>query len=157
MINSTSNTSRGARSSYHTEQETGSSFDSNSSTSFVASPEYADYVSSYAHTRGTPPSPPPYDPYTHSILDVDGRRVAVAVAEQWVSCVHCTMDNPPEAMRCEVCFGSLVGFNGAGAIGATGTVGTGTMAGNHINDNNSDTAAIAVPAELAHQFGQRRT
>lgn len=35
--------------------------------------------------------------------------IAVVVAEQWVPCVHCAGDNPPHALRCEVCFGNLTG------------------------------------------------
>lgn len=38
-----------------------------------------------------------------------GRRgvIAIVVAEQWIACVHCSADNPPNAARCEVCFGTL--------------------------------------------------
>jgi hypothetical protein len=60
------------------------------------------------YARSDTPSPPPF-PY--SVVECDGRRVPVVVAEQWISCVHCTMDNPPEATRCEVCYGLLVGHS----------------------------------------------
>lgn len=33
--------------------------------------------------------------------------ISIAIAEQWTACVHCTTDNPPNAARCEVCFGAL--------------------------------------------------
>ena len=39
--------------------------------------------------------------------DGDGEGVAIVVAEQWVSCVHCAADNPPSSSRCEVCYGPL--------------------------------------------------
>ena len=37
----------------------------------------------------------------------EGEGMAIVVAELWVSCVHCAADNPPSAVRCEVCFGAL--------------------------------------------------
>jgi hypothetical protein len=33
--------------------------------------------------------------------------ISIVVAEQWTACVHCTTDNPPHAVRCEVCLGAL--------------------------------------------------
>lgn len=47
------------------------------------------------------------DSNTHQEEDVTD--IAVVVAEQWVPCVHCAGDNPPHAIRCEVCFGNLTG------------------------------------------------
>lgn len=58
------------------------------------------------------------DTHAHTDMDTDidytdgdgeGEQgdVSIAVAEQWIPCIHCTTDNPPHAARCEVCFGSL--------------------------------------------------
>ena len=34
-------------------------------------------------------------------------RVEIVVAEHWVSCIYCIAENPPLAVRCEVCYGPL--------------------------------------------------
>ena len=34
-------------------------------------------------------------------------KIDIVIAEQWVGCVHCTADNPPLVLRCEVCHGPL--------------------------------------------------
>ena len=35
-------------------------------------------------------------------------RVEIVVAEQWVNCIYCVAENPPLALRCEVCYGPLI-------------------------------------------------
>lgn len=42
---------------------------------------------------------------------VGNLTVSPVVAERWILCVHCAADNPPLALRCEVCFASLAAAN----------------------------------------------
>jgi hypothetical protein len=49
------------------------------------------------------------DSNAHQEEEEDVTDIAMVVAEQWVPCVHCAGDNPPHALRCEVCFGNLTG------------------------------------------------